>query len=92
MVLDWQADGRVNISDAVTLIKTLYGTANETLPCTGASLADGGNAVLFDVNGDATVNLGDALHLFAYLFTSGPPPAYGTHCAPVAGCPDVCTP
>ncbi|HAK94283.1 MAG TPA: hypothetical protein DCM87_04600 [Planctomycetes bacterium] len=89
---DTNQDGRVNISDAVTLIKTLYGTANETLPCTGATLADGGNAVLFDVNGDAAVNLADVLHLFAYLFTNGPSPAYGTQCAPVTGCPDVCTP
>ena len=79
-------------ADAAALINTLYGRANATPPCAGATIAEGGNAVIFDVNGDGTVNLADVLHLFAYLFTNGPAPAYGTDCIAVVGCPDVCTP
>lgn len=89
---DTNQDGRLNLSDAAALINTLYGRANATPPCAGATIAEGGNAVIFDVNGDGTVNLADVLHLFAYLFTNGPAPAYGTDCIAVVGCPDVCTP
>ena len=30
--------------------------------------------------------------VLAYLFTRGAPPALGTECVPVEGCPDTCVP
>ena len=43
-------------------------------------------------NGDASVNLSDAISMLGYLFLRGPPPALGVKCTPIDGCPDVCGP
>jgi hypothetical protein len=87
---DTNQDGRLNISDATTYLKFLFGTAALPLPCAGATMADGGNATVFDVNGDASANLADVVYLLGYMFSGGLPPAYGTTCLPIAGCNEVC--
>jgi hypothetical protein len=44
-----------------------------------------------NVNGDASVNLTDAIYILSYLFQSGPAPKLGARCIPIVGCPDACT-
>lgn len=89
---DVNQDGRLDISDAVGLLGHLFLGAPEILPCAGGTLADEGNRLLLDVNSDAGVNLTDAVQVLAYLFQGGPPPALGTACIPIPGCPDACGP
>ena len=83
-------DKLLDIADGVHLVLRLFGGLARPLPCDGATLADGGNAALFDLNGDAGVNVSDAVHLLGYLFKAGPAPARGTSCVRVVGCPQAC--
>ena len=62
------------------------------LPCTGDSLHEGGNQLVFDLNVDGQVNLTDPLLLLEYLFQGGKPSLLGTECIEITGCPDVCVP
>ncbi len=87
---DANQDGRLNISDGITYLKMLFGSASPPLPCAGASMSEGGNLTVFDVNGDSATNIADVVYLLGYLFSSGLPPAYGTGCVPVVGCNNVC--
>jgi hypothetical protein len=50
------------------------------------------NVILLDFNRDLLINEADGLAILTYLFLDGPPPAQGKVCAPISGCPDVCTP
>jgi hypothetical protein len=87
---DSNQDGMLDISDAVSLLHRLFGGAALPLPCAGESLAEGSNLVLLDINGDAGVDISDAIYVLSYLFAGGPPPALGTECRPLEGCPDRC--
>ena len=89
---DANQDGRLTVSDAVVLLRILLGSNTADLPCEGASLSGGGNAILLDLNGDGKVNLADTTYLLGYLFLEGPPSVFGTRCTRIVGCPDVCTP
>ncbi len=72
-------DGKINISDAVTLLRYLF--SSQPLP------HDCREAV--DCNDDESVNLGDAIYLLGYQFSSGPqPPAPFPACGVVAAGPD----
>ncbi len=61
---DANADGALNLVDAVFLLEFLFG-GQDTLPCRNAA----------DSNNDASLNLADAVLLLDYLFSDGTPPA-----------------
>jgi len=84
-------DGELNLTDAVNLLERLFADADSPLPCDGA-IAEGGNLIVHDFNGDASVNLSDAVGVLAYLFNRGAPPALGVDCVEAEGCQDVCVP
>ncbi len=88
---DFNQDGSRDISDPISIIVYLFAGGEETLPCEPAGLGEPGNLALLDVNDDHAVDLSDAVHLLGYLFLGGPPPAAGTSCTPIAGCPDACS-
>ncbi len=87
---DADQDGALSIADATTVLSRLFRGIPAELPCDGRSALDGGNAALYDVNGDARFNVTDGIHVLLYLFADGAPPALGTDCVRVEGCPDVC--
>ena len=67
----------------------LFQGAPAALPCQGES-ASGPNRVVADLNGDGLVNLTDPIAIQRYLFQGDAPPALGTACVRVVGCPAVC--
>ncbi len=89
---DLTQDGRHTISDAIAMLLHLFSGQAGTLPCDGTLITEGGNRALADVNGDATVNLTDPVHLLHFLFRGGPRPADGIDCVRIAGCRDACVP
>jgi len=89
---DSNGDGRLDVSDSVSLLRRLFVDGALPLPCDGASLEDGGNLLLFDVEGNGAVGVGDAIRILDYLFRAGPAPAGGTQCLRIPGCPSACSP
>jgi hypothetical protein len=87
---DSNQDGRLDLSDAVSLLRRLFVDGALPLPCDGAGLADGGNRFIFDVNDDEAVNVADVLALLNFLFKEGPAPASGLTCQRIEGCPSAC--
>ncbi len=72
---DPNADGRVNLADALCVLLSLHGRGCPVLTCLEAG----------DVNGDAGVSIADPIYLLNRLFGNGPPPvggagADGTEC------------
>jgi Dockerin type I domain len=61
---DATGDGRVNVSDAVALIRQLFVSWPVVYDC----------PALKDVNDDGATDVSDAVALLSYLFLSGPPP------------------
>ncbi len=86
---DANQDGRLDISDAVGLLRLLFGGSGVTPPCEGA-LTEGGNLALLDMNGDASCNIADAVTMLGYLFNHGPAHVLGAQCVRLEGCPSVC--
>jgi hypothetical protein len=84
---DFNQDGRLTVSDAVGILRHLLLGADRP-PCAVPE----GNLMLLDLNDDRAVGVADAVHLLGYLFAGGEPPAAGTDCVPMAGCPDLCRP
>ncbi len=89
---DANQDGSLDISDAVTLLRLLFGSSGVKLPCEQSDPAAPGNMAVLDTNGDSKLDLADAVYLLGYLFVQGPGPALGTECRRIPGCPNVCTP
>lgn len=87
---DVNLDGRLDISDAVGLLRLLFAAAAVEPPCEGAGVAEDGNLALLDFNGDARVDIADAVYLLAYLFQRGPAHRLGAGCARIEGCPRAC--
>ena len=87
---DTNQDGRTDLSDAVSLLGHLFIGNPERLPCGDGAVADPGNAVLLDLNGDTQIDLADGIHLLIYLSQGGPQPAGGTECIPIEGCAQAC--
>ena len=87
---DANQDGRIDISDAFSLLRRLFLGDAGPLPCEGASFDVGGNLVVFDVNGDAGVDISDVSGLLSFLFQGGQAPMAGLECRRVEGCPSAC--
>ncbi len=87
---DVNQDSRLDISDAVSLLRYLFVAAADTLPCGDGTLASEGNRLLLDANGDDDVNLSDAVNTLNYLFLAGPAPVLGADCVQLPDCPDRC--
>ena len=60
---DADADGNLNISDAVVILRVLFGGSSQPVDCDDA----------LDTNDDGSVEINDAISLLSYLFRSGPP-------------------
>ena len=84
-----EAEAKLNITDVAGLLSLLTDGGRFEPPCEGDSPVGGGNQTLLDINGDGGVGIADAVYLLNYLFRKGPPPAMGTKCVPIEGCPDV---
>jgi len=89
---DMNQDGALDIADAIGLVQWLFTGLPSPLPCGHLFLPSGGNMDLLDANGDRKIDLADAIWLLSYIFAGGAPPALGTGCVPIAGCPEVCSP
>ena len=87
---DANGDGRVDVSDAVSLLLLLFGGEVREPPCEGSTVADGGNVALLDFDGLHGVTVNDAVLLLQYLFRQGAPHVLGASCARVEKCPNAC--
>ncbi len=87
---DMNQDGALDLSDAITSLLYLFSSTSRTLPCEGATLSEGGNLTLFDVNGDLQANLADVVYTLRYLFNGGAPPSEGIECILIQDCPQGC--
>ena len=82
-----------DISDAVWLLGHLFLGTNPKLPCEGgeASSPGPGDLALADVNGDDRIDLSDPVSILGFLFLGSDPPALGSECVRIEGCPeDAC--
>jgi hypothetical protein len=89
---DGNQDGRIDISDAYSIVRHLFLGAPGPLPCDGDEIDSGGNLVLFDIDGNGSVNITDVISLLDYLYQNGPPPEAGTDCVRLEGCTNLCLP
>jgi hypothetical protein len=88
---DSNQDGRLNLSDALDLVRRLFLGSNDPFPC-GDGLADtSGNLLLLDANGDTSLDASDVIHQLFYLFADGAPHVQGTGCEPMDGCVPRCS-
>jgi len=85
---DLNQDGRLTVSDAVSLLRLLYGHTG-SFPCGEGTLEEESNRVLYDLNGDGSVNVADIVYLLAYLYTRGPAPVGESDWLYLPGCPDA---
>ncbi len=61
---DVNADGSLNVSDAIQILRSLFAGEAAALTCEAAA----------DANGDDDLQLSDAVYLLAFIFQSGEPP------------------
>ena len=82
---DLNANGFLEIADVTGFLFNLFGLIT-LAPCPMPE----GNLALQDSDGDGVLTQNDALRVLRYLFLTGPPPANGVECAPIAGCSENC--
>ena len=87
---DCSRDGKLDISDPLCLLSRLFAAESLPGPCDDGPAAQAGSTALLDANGDGVVDLSDAVHLLFHLFAGGPPPAAGSACLSIPGCPGAC--
>lgn len=87
---DANADGGLDLSDAVKLLLLIFDPAGRELPCEGETVADAGNRELLDFDGNDNVDVNDALGSLRYLFLGATRHVLGTRCAAVVGCDGGC--
>ncbi len=87
---DLSQDGRFSVTDPILILGHLFRGSPAELPCEGGTINDEGNRMLIDVNGDASVNVADAVALLNYIFRDGASHVLGRECVQLPGCPDVC--
>ena len=49
-----------------------------------------GTQELFDIDANNQIDTTDVLAILFYLFGTATPPALGSECTPIVGCPDTC--
>ncbi len=89
---DVNADGSLNTTDAIALLRILFVDVPIELPCAGDDPNSGTNLTLLDFDGGGSINVTDAIALLRYLFMRGPAHVAGRECRSVAGCEDACVP
>jgi hypothetical protein len=89
---DANQDGALDLSDAIWILGHLFLGTSAALPCEGgtASRPGPGDLALVDVNGDGAIDLSDPVRILGFLFLGSGPPALGTACVPIPGCPLRC--
>jgi hypothetical protein len=87
---DANADGVVDLSDAIALLRLLFGSQGVFLPCGGESVLESGNEIVLDANGDQRVDVSDSIYVLGWIFLEGPAPVGGASCIPVEGCVSLC--
>lgn len=86
---DGNQDGTLDMADTLHLLGYLFLGQPVELPCATPE----GSRLLLDANGDDFLDIGDAVTTLVYLFRDGSaPPALGTECVRIQGCPEVCSP
>jgi hypothetical protein len=91
---DENQDGKMDLSDAVSILNYLFTGTNPSLACGDGTRTDAANLALLDANGDAKLDLSDPVSMLKFLFSGGPPPVYCAGdptcraCITVPGCPD----
>ncbi|MBI4604519.1 MAG: IPT/TIG domain-containing protein [Planctomycetes bacterium] len=85
---DANQDGRLDISDAVSVLGFLFLGTELSLPCGDGSPGHSGNVALLDANGDARVDLSDPVRILSGLFLSLGVPAHvlGNECVAMPDC------
>jgi hypothetical protein len=84
---DCNADGVVDISDAICVLGSLFLGNQDRLPCGDGASHQAANVRVLDVNGDAALDVSDAVTLLSFLFLGGRPPSLGLTCAAIPDCP-----
>ena len=85
---DTHGDGVVDLSDAVATLGFLFLGSPTLLPCGDGSASDPANLKLLDWQPDGGIDLSDAVATLSLLFLGGSPPALGTECVRIEGCPE----
>jgi hypothetical protein len=89
---DCNQDGNLAIGDAICLFGFLFRGTPTALPCGEGAGAAPGNVALVDCNGDGRIDLSDGICVLGFLFLGSAPPALGTECVGMIGCPESCEP
>jgi hypothetical protein len=87
---DCNADGDLDVSDAVCLLGELFSFRTEELPCGNGGAEAPGNRALLDWDGDGAVGVTDAVLLLRHLFLGQTGHALGGACSPIPGCRTAC--
>ncbi|MBI4602696.1 MAG: hypothetical protein HY721_12130 [Planctomycetes bacterium] len=89
---DENQDGKLDLSDPVSILNHLFLGTNPSLPCGDGTTNDPGNKALLDANGDGKIDLSDPVRVLNFLFLGGPRPVSCTEdscpCQRIVGCPD----
>ncbi|MBI4606298.1 MAG: hypothetical protein HY721_30405 [Planctomycetes bacterium] len=92
---DENQDGKLDLSDPVSVLNHLFLGTNPSLPCGDGTAGHAANIKLLDGNGDGKIDLSDAIRVLSFLFLGAlPPDACGGDpqcpCVVIADCPEVC--
>ena len=87
---DCNADGAVDISDALCLLGILFLGTGRELPCGDGGINDPANQRLMSWGKIPAIDISDAVALLNWSFLGGPPHVEGTVCKRIEGCPTVC--
>lgn len=92
---DFDQNGALDISDAVSLLGSLFLGEPDRLPCGDFLSLEPGNLALLDWQSDGSLDLADPIALIWFLFLGGPlhrlavPGNELRGCVPILGCPDL---
>lgn len=91
---DENQDGKLDLSDPVSILNHLFLGTNPSLPCGDGTAGHPANVALLDSNGDGKLDLSDAVSVLSFLFLGGVQPANCSEaacpCIRVVDCPDKC--
>ena len=87
---DSNQDGRLDLSDALHLLRYLFLHGAQRLPCGNGGAEEVPNITLLNFDRDLLIGPSDGLAILNYFFLGGPAPERGLSCARISGCPDIC--